>query len=72
MAGEFMGRFYAARRVQLIGATQHSDVSSGPHESPVAMRGQKLHLFQMNWRMDKIPRRGANRGNKRLFGLSYH
>jgi hypothetical protein len=38
----------------------------------VAISGQKLHLFQMDWRMDKIARRNANCGNKRLFGLTYH
>jgi hypothetical protein len=32
----------------------------------------KLQLFQMDWGIDKIARRGANRGNKRLFGLTYH
>jgi hypothetical protein len=31
-----------------------------------------LQLFQMDWGIDKIARRGANRGNKRLFGLTYH
>jgi hypothetical protein len=39
---------------------------------PVAISGQNLHLFQMDWRMDKISRRNANCGNKRLFGLTYH
>jgi hypothetical protein len=38
----------------------------------VAISGQKLHLFQMDWRMDKIARRNANCDNKRLFGLTYH
>ena len=38
----------------------------------VAISGQKLHLFQMDWGIDKIARRNANCGNKRLFGLSYH
>jgi hypothetical protein len=38
--------------------------------SPTA--DKKLHLFQMDWRMDKIARRNANCGNKRLFGLTYH
>jgi hypothetical protein len=42
------------------------------HEPTVAISGQKLHLFQMDWRMDKIARRNANCGNKRLFGLTYH
>jgi hypothetical protein len=46
--------------------------AAGGLSAPVAMNGQKLHLFQMIWRMDKIPRRDVNRGNKRLFGLSYH
>jgi hypothetical protein len=40
--------------------------------SVVAISGQKLHLFQMDWRMDKIARRNANCDNKRLFGLTYH
>ena len=39
---------------------------------PVAENGQNFYLFQMFWGIDKIPRRGANRGNKRLFGLTYH
>jgi hypothetical protein len=38
----------------------------------VASNGQKLHLFQMHRGTDKIARRDANRGNKRLFGLTYH
>jgi hypothetical protein len=38
----------------------------------VAINGQKLHLFQIHWGIDKIARRNANCGNKRLFGLSYH
>jgi hypothetical protein len=38
----------------------------------VASNGQKLHLFQMDWGTDKIARRNANCGNKRLFGLTYH
>jgi hypothetical protein len=39
---------------------------------PVAISGQKLHLFQMVWGIAKIARRNANCGNKRLFGLTYH
>jgi len=38
----------------------------------VAIHGQKLHLFQMHWGIDKIARRNENCGNKRLFGLSFH
>jgi hypothetical protein len=45
--------------------------AKGP-EVVVAISGQKLHLFQMDWGIDKIARRNANCGNKRLFGLTYH
>ena len=38
----------------------------------VAISGQNLHLFQMDRGIDKIARRNANCGNKRLFGLTYH
>jgi hypothetical protein len=38
----------------------------------VAINGQILHLFQMDWGIDKIARRNARCGNKRLFGLTYH
>jgi hypothetical protein len=38
----------------------------------VAISGQILHLFQMDWGIDKIARRNASCGNKRLFGLTYH
>jgi hypothetical protein len=38
----------------------------------VAISGQILQLFQMDRGIDKIPRRSANCGNKRLFGLTYH
>jgi hypothetical protein len=41
-------------------------------EVAVAINGQKLHLFQMDWGIDKIARRNVNCGNKRLFGLTYH
>jgi hypothetical protein len=37
----------------------------------VASSGQ-LQLFQMDGGIDKIARRDVNRGNKRLFGLTYH
>jgi len=42
-----------------------------PHRD-VAISGQILHLFQIDWGIDKIARRNASCGNKRLFGLTYH
>jgi hypothetical protein len=40
-----------------------------PH---VANSGQILQLFQKDRGIDKIARRSAYCGNKRLFGLTYH
>ena len=47
-------------------------VIAGRATNAVAADGQKFRLFQMVRGIDKISRRGANRGNKRLFGLTYH
>jgi hypothetical protein len=47
-------------------------VIAGCAADVVAADGQKYRLFQIVRGIDKIARRGANRGNKRLFGLTYH
>jgi hypothetical protein len=41
-------------------------------EEKLSPSADKLQLFQMGRGIDKIARRSANCGNKRLFGLTYH
>jgi hypothetical protein len=86
MAAEFMGRFYASannRKLLMrrnkstfprVGAADRCGASAQEWSLPRACRHQrtKLQLFQMDRGLDKIARRSANCGNKRLFGLSYH
>ena len=55
----------------VIGRGESTDDST-LDEVFVAISGQILQLFQMDQGIDKIARRSANCGNKRLFGLTYH
>jgi hypothetical protein len=87
MAGELMQRFYASAvsRKALMRRNKLPFLAAGGGRatlSPtplarslhrhVAISGQILHLFQMDGGIDKIARRNASCGNKRLFGLTYH